>query len=310
MPLTPETQAMLLAMAQQGAPVYYEMPPDDARAAYKKLRTAGPPGDAVAQVEDRMIPGPGGEIPVRIYRPDGDGPFPGLLFFHGGGWVLGDVDTHDRVCRTLANGAASVVLSVDYRRAPEHKYPAAADDCYAATVWLAEHSSELNVDASRLAVCGDSAGGNLAAVVPLMARDRSGPALAAQILIYPVTDHSFDTRSYRDNAEGYGLGQSAMRWFWDHYLDSESDGAQPYASPLRAGDLSGLPPALVISAEFDPLRDEGEAYAERLREAGVDTRLTRCEGVVHGFVQTPDLIPEAGRALTQIAQQLRTVFTS
>ncbi len=310
MPLTPETAAALQAMADAGAPPYHEMTPQDARTAYRTLRTSGPPGDAVARVQDRTIPGPGGEIPVRIYQPDGEGPFPALVFFHGGGWVFGDLGTHDRLCRTLANEAACVVLSVDYRLAPEHTYPAAADDCYAATQWAAAHASEINVDAARLAVGGDSAGGNLAAVVPLMARDRSGPEIAAQILIYPVTDHRFDTESYRDNAEGYGLGQTTMRWFWDLYLGTEQDGEQPCASPLRADDLSGLPPAFVISAEFDPLRDEGEAYAQRLREAGVDTRLVRCDGVVHGFLQMPDLIPEAGHALTQIAQQLRTVFTS
>ncbi len=305
MPLTPETEAMLKEAAASGMRPYQDLSVEEARAQIRKVFAQRGPGEPVAHVENRTIPGPAGEIPVRVYRPDGSPPFPTLVYFHGSGFVIADLDTHDPICRSLTNSSGCALVSVDYRLAPEHPYPAAPEDCYAATQWVAEHGSEIGADGSRIAVGGDSAGGNLAAVVALMARERGGPPIEAQILIYPVTDHNFTTPSYRDNAEGYGLGAGTMRWFWGHYLANEADGAEPYASPLRASDLSGLPPAHVVTAEYDPLRDEGEAYAERLKQAGVRTTSVRYNGVVHGFFGAMNQIPDAREAIATTAAALQ-----
>ncbi|MBP1687639.1 MAG: alpha/beta hydrolase family protein [Deltaproteobacteria bacterium] len=252
----------------------------------------------VLKVENRTIPGApaGPPIPVRIYWPRaGRDPLPMVVYFHGGGWVLGDLESHDPLCRALANEVGTVVLSVDYRLAPEHRFPAAAEDAYAATVWAAAHAAELGATRSRLAVAGDSAGGNLAAVVPLMARDRGGPPLRGQLLVYPVTDCARNTPSYEENAEGYFLTAAHMRWYWEQYLGA-ADGSHPYASPLRAPDLSGLPRAYVVTAEYDPLRDEGEAYAHRLRDSGVPVTVRRYDGMFHGFFSLADLLPAAREA--------------
>lgn len=240
----------------------------------------------VAQVEDRRIPGrdTAREIPVRIYWPvDGTSGLAVVVFFHGGGFTLCNLDTHDRMCRDLCRDANAVVVSVDYRLAPEHPYPAAVEDAYAAVCWAADHAHELGGDAARLSVAGDSTGGNLAAVAALVARDRGGPSIAFQLLIYPVTDSRMATPSYRENGEGFFLTREHMRWYWTQYLTDPADGDQPYASPLRAPDLSGLPPAHIITAEHDPLRDEGEAYGARLRDAGVAVTVRRVEGAFHGF---------------------------
>ena len=232
------------------------------------------------------------------------------MYFHGGGWVIGSLETHDGTCRELAAGAGCVVVSVDYRLAPEHRYPAAAEDCYAATRWCAEHAAELAIDARRIAVGGDSAGGNLAAVVAQMARDRGGPGLVLQLLVYPVTDHDFGTASYRDNAAGYLLTAADMRWFWGHYLgDDTARGAEPYASPLRAASLAGLPPALVITAELDPLRDEGEAYARALEAAGVAAKLHRYDGMIHGFFGMSAIMDQAVAAVREATGTLRFAFS-
>jgi acetyl esterase len=249
----------------------------------------------VAKVEDREIPGPAGPIPVRIYWPLGaTGTLPLITYFHGGGWVICDLDSHDGSCRALANETGSVVVSVDYRLAPEHRFPAPAEDSYAAMVWAAEHAAELGADASRHAVAGDSAGGNLAAVVALMARDRNGPALRFQLLVYPVTDVSPGRDrhgSQTDNATGYFLTTSGMDWFRGQYLPEGEDGSHPYASPFMADDLSNLPPAFVVTAEFDPLRDEGEAYGAKLAAAGVPVEVLRADGMFHGFFGMGELIP-------------------
>jgi acetyl esterase len=243
-----------------------------------------------------------------VYTPEGNGPFPVLVYFHGGGWVIGSRDSIDGPCRSLANGAGCVVVSVDYRLAPEHKFPAAADDCYAATRYVATHPTEFAIDPTRLAVGGDSAGGNLAAAVTLMARDRGGPPIAWQLLVYPVTNYSFATDSYRDNAEGYLLQRSSMEWFWNHYLATPSDGAHPYASPLRAADLRGLPPGLTITCEFDPLRDEGEAYATRLREAGVQMQTRRYDGAIHGTFQLAGVLDLGKQMLQEAAATLKAAL--
>ncbi|PLT34522.1 alpha/beta hydrolase [Bacillus sp. V5-8f] len=269
---------------------------------------AGVP-EEVGKVENRTIPGPGGEIPVRIYTPAGEGPFPALVYYHGGGWVIGNLDTVDVHCRLLAKKAGCVVVSVDYRLAPEHKFPAAVDDAYAAAKWTAENASYIEVDPARIAVGGDSAGGNLAAVVSLMAKDKGGPALTYQILIYPVTHHAFDTDSYRENAEGYFLTKDTMVWFWNHYLRGTQDGKNTYASPLLANDLTGLPLALVIAVGFDPLCDEGEAYADRLKAAGVSVDATRYDTMIHGFFRMPGVLQEANKAMDQAARALREAFS-
>jgi acetyl esterase len=309
MPVDPQAQAILDQIAEAGLPQSSDLSVDEARRMMierRKLVNAAP--DPVGRVENRAIPGPGGEIPIRVYAPSGAGPFPILVYFHGGGWVLGTLDTHDALCRALTNAAECVVMSVEYRLAPEHKFPAAAEDAYAATRWAASNGDALGADGSRLAVGGDSAGGNLAAAVTLMARDRGGPPLTHQLLIYPVTDRSFETRSYRDNADGYMLSRGDMIWFWDHYLSDEADADNPYASPLRAEDLRNLPSATVITAEYDPLRDEGEAYAARLREAGVSVESTCYPGMIHGFLANLAVIDAGKQAVRASGQALSAAF--
>jgi acetyl esterase len=304
-PLDPQVAALLEQMAALGARPFNEMTPEEARA--QMLANRGQqPVVPVEQVVDRTVLGLAGEIPVRIYTPAGSGPLPVVVYFHGGGWVIGNIESHDATCRALANESGCIVVSVDYRLAPEHKFPAAAEDSYAATVWAAEFGG----DASRLAVAGDSAGGNLAAVVALMARDRGGPRIAFQLLVYPVTDFSFDRPSYSENAEGYLLSRDAMRWFWNHYLAEEAEGLHPHASPLRAESLAGLPPALVLTAEFDPLRDEGEEYAAKLREAGVPADLVRYDGLIHGFFSFFQVIDRGGEAMRHAGGTLRSTLAA
>ena len=306
MPLHPEYQAMLDQLADAGGPSLIEMPPPAAREMFRAMQ---PPVDLpVGKVENRSIDGPGGPLSVRIYTPAGDGPFPVTMMFHGGGWVIGDLDTADSQSRELCAGADSIVVSVDYRLAPEHRFPAAAEDCYAASCWAKDNAASLGGDPSRFAVAGDSAGGNLAAVVALMARDKNGPAIDFQLLVYPVTDGvRFDRDSYRENAEGYLLTTESMHWFWDHYADA-ADRANPYASPARATDLSGLPPALVLTAEFDPLRDEGEDYARLLEEAGNAVECVRFDGLIHGFFGQGPLIEAARPGMAKACSALRAAF--
>jgi acetyl esterase len=308
MPLDPQIRKVLDATIALNLPPTEQMTPAEARESMR-LRTAalGPVQD-VARVDERAIAVDHATIRVRLYYPSGRAPWAALVFFHGGGWVIGDLDTHDGICRALTNAAGCVVASVDYRLAPESKYPVAAEDAYAATRWIAGHAAELGLDARRLAVGGDSAGGNLAAVAALMARDRGGPPLAFQLLVYPVTVHRYDTPSYTENAEGYLLTREAMRWFWQHYVSRPEDGQQPYASPLLARDLRGLPPALVVTAEYDPLRDEGEAYARRLAEAGVPVTLTRYPGMIHGFFRMTLIVDKARALLDEAAAALRKVL--
>ena len=284
MPVNPQAQVVLDMMAATG----FKLVGDPIAVREMLALTPRPQGEPVASVEDRAITANGAQIPLRIYRPEG-GPAvtPALVWFHGGGWVIGSLDGSDFGCRIMANASGCTVISVDYRLAPEYKFPTAVDDCLAVTKWVAENGPELGVDGARIAVGGDSAGGNLAAVVSQLARDGGGPAIASQALVYPVTNYDFSTASYRDNAEGYLLERDSMEWFWGHYLRSEADGASTKASPLRHTNLAGLPPAIVLTAEFDPLRDEGEAYAERMRAAGVPVEARRYDGQIHGFFANP-----------------------
>lgn len=307
MALDPQAKFLLEQMEAAGAPLMSSLSPEEARMTTDFSQLAGTP-EEVAKIDNRTIPGPAGEIPVRIYTPEGEGPFPALVYYHGGGWVIGDLETVDVPCRMLANRANCVVVSVDYRLAPEHKFPAAADDSYAAAKWVVENAASIEVDADRVAIGGDSAGGNLAAVVALMARDKGEISLAYQMLIYPVTNHSYATESYTENADGYLLTKDSMVWFWDHYLRNEDDGKNPYASPLQAKDLSGLPPAMVLTGEFDPLRDEGEAYAQRLKEAGVEVEAARYDGMIHGFFWMPGVLEQGRKSIEQAANALKQVF--
>ena len=310
MPLDPKAREFLDMIIAAGQPPLHKMSVDEARMAIAAMAGLQGPLAELARVENRDIPGPAGDIPVRVYTPAGGGPFPVLVYFHGGGWVIGDLDSHDAVCRTIAHDVPALVVAVHYRRAPEDKFPAAAEDCYAATHWVAEHATELGGDPARVGIGGDSAGGNLSAVVALMARERGGPRLTFQALVYPATDATMDSPSHRENGEGYFLDAAAMEWFWGHYLPSAAERTNPLVSPLRAADLHGLPPALVITAEFDPLRDEGEAYAARLRAAGVPVAVTRYPGMVHGFFQMNTLFTQAGAAQAEVVAALRAAFNA
>jgi acetyl esterase len=308
MPLHPQARAVLDQMAETGNPPINELSVKKARQDSEAMASLQGTPEPVASVEDRMAPGSGGGIPVRIYTPFGKSPFPVLVYFHGGGWVIGNIESSDSLCRLLANAAGCVVVSVDYRLAPEYPFPAAVDDAYDATKWVAANAAAFSGDSSRIAVCGDSAGGNLAAVVAQIARDRGKPAIRFQLLIYPVTDAACDTPSYNENAEGYFLTKAAMQWFWNHYVQNDADRNHPYASPLRASSFAGLPEALVITAEFDPLRDEGERYGECMRAAGTPVQLTRYDGMIHGFFTMSGVIDQGGIAIQQAAAALRTAF--
>jgi len=308
MPLDPQARALLDQLKVLGGPPLNELTPADARIAAQMLGSLSGTPEAVAKVEDRAIPGPAGPLPVRLYTPAGSGPFPVLVFFHGGGWVIGDLNTQDGACRALTNAVGCVVVSVDYRLAPEHPFPAAPHDTYAATRWVAQNAPSINADPARIALGGDSAGGNLTAVTAQMARDGGGPGLVFQLLIYPVTDGACATASYRENADEYLLTKDMMEWFWKHYVPNDADRRNPLASPLHAHSLRGLPPALVLTAEFDPLRDEGEAYAERLEEAGVPVTLTRYNGMIHGFFGMGSVIDQARIAIAEAASALRLAF--
>ncbi len=309
MPLDPQVKTMLEEMNANPMPALTTLSPAAAREQVKAMLPPVP-GPEMARVVDRAIPGPNGDIAVRIYTPSGNGPHPAVVFFHGGGWVVCDIEMYDGTCRQLADGAACIVVSVDYRLAPEHKFPMPVEDCYVATAWVDEQARAIGARTSGVAVAGDSAGGNLAAAVCLMARDRGGPRIVQQTLVYPATNHSFDTPSYRDNGADYFLTVEDCRWFWNHYLTNDADGGDRYASPLLAEDLRGLPPALIITAEFDPLRDEGEAYASRLQAAGVPVTCTRYDGMIHGFFSMTANIDRANDAVKEACASLRGAFTT
>ncbi len=308
-----DAQTTALLEVSEGQPPLCALPVEQARQALDEIaRLSGGVRVEVGRVEDRVIPGPGGDIGVRIYWPDDTGagrPRPLLMFFHGGGFALGSTDTHDDICRALCKDGDVIVVSVDYRRSPEHKFPAAPEDCHAALLWAKANAENLGGDDKRIAVCGDSAGGNLSAVVAQMARDRGGPQIAYQILIYPNVDadpaFQTDSRTLFGNGD-YFLSHDDIIWIIGMYVPQGANLASPYLSPLRAGSLASLPPALVITAGCDPLRDEGRMYAERLAAAGVPAELKCFETTIHGFVSMSGAIDAGKEALALIASRLRS----
>jgi len=305
MPLDPNVELFLQTVEQAGQPSLREVGIQQARDGIVMMHALCAPAGELQRAEERTVPGPSGDVPVRVYSPASDAVLPVVVYFHGGGWTIGDVACYDTICRKLSVATGLAVVSVDYRLAPEHAFPAAVEDCYAVTKWIPEPGGELGVDGSRLAVAGDSAGGNLAAVTSIMARDRGGPTIAFQLLIYPVIDGTMSFPSYKENAEGYLLSADDMAWFYEQYVPADVDRKNWMLSPLYAPDLGNLPPALVITAEYDPLRDEGEAYADALQQAGVEARSSRYDGMVHGFVPIDGVIPTATQAIDEGAAAVK-----
>ncbi len=302
-----QTQNLLARMAEEGGSPVWELTPEEARASRNPFfASLGGSPPKVYAVENRRIPGPAGDIPIRVYTPETNGVYPLLVYFHGGGWLLGSLDSHDSLCRSLANAAGCMVVSVDYRLAPENRFPAAVEDAYAAVCWVGENAHQLGGEGSRLAVGGDSAGGNLATVSCLMARDKGGPSLRHQLLLYPVLDLSgFDTPSYHEHATGYLLTAESMAYYRRQYVRDEKDRGNPCASPLLADDLSGLPSATVVAAELDVLTDEGKAYAERLKRAGVAVTYRCYDGMIHPFLNFLGVVDRARAAVLEIGTLLR-----
>ncbi len=311
MPLDPQAKTYLDQLAALNLPDVPALTPREARAQMElsAVMLGRPP--AVARIEDRTIPGPAGPIRIRLTVPEGagEGPRPGLVYIHGGGWVVGSIGSHDNLCRSITALAGVSVISVDYRLAPEHPFPAGVDDAQAATEFVAEHADEFGVDPTRLAIGGDSAGGNIAAAVARRLRNEGGPPLAYQLLLYPATDADMNTASYLENAEGYLLTRAAMVWYWDQYVPDPAQRLDPDASPLRAADLSNLPPALILTAGYDPLRDEAEAYARRLTEADVPVTLSRYDGMFHGFLRRHAQLNQGKAALNEVADALRKALS-
>jgi acetyl esterase len=310
--LDPQARELLGRVAAANAPPLHSLSAPEARRAYRESRAAlAPPTLAVEEVRELSVPGPAGALRARLYRSGATpGPLPGVVYFHGGGFIYGDIDTHDPVCRGIAVHGACAVVSVDYRLAPEHKFPAAVEDSIAAVAWVAANCATLGIDPQQLVVAGDSVGGNLAAVVALAARERESPRIAMQVLVYPTTDLLAESESVARFGEGFLLTRESMRWVKRTYLRDERDAADWRASPLRAADVSRLPPAYVITAGFDPLRDEGEAYAARLAQAGVPVTTECFEGQIHGFLVMGGAMAASGHAMQRIGQMLRMRFGS
>ena len=310
--LDPDAAAVFKAFQEAGRPPYETLTPAEARAFYLQGRVVtNPEPPQLKSANPLAIPSPAGAIPARIYTPtklrQRGGLAPCLVFFHGGGWVIGDLDSHDVVCRKLAHEGELIVISVDYRLAPEHKFPAAVDDAIVATKWIADNAKQLGIDAGRLMVGGDSAGGNLAAVVALAARDGNGPEIAGQVLIYPATDFSMKHPSHSEPETSILLTHTVIKWFRDHYLNGLADGQDWRASPALAKTLAGLPPAYVLTAGADPLRDEGDEYAARLKDAGVSVTYKNFPGQFHGFFTMGKLLNQANVAVTEISAWLKAL---
>ncbi len=309
MPLHPQVKELLDRRDALGFPDNRDVTPDEARANARAGKAAIPSvQEPVGEITEQTVPGPAGNIPIRIYQPTTDRPHSLIMLFHGGGWVIGDLNTEDSMSRGLVNRVNAVLVSVDYRMAPEVRFPGAPEDCYAATVWAVEHADELGVDATKLAVVGTSAGGNLSAAVAQMARDRRGPQIKHQVLFCPVIDRKFDRPSCISNAEGYGLTTEGMIWFWDQYIGADGDGHDPYASVIRAENLSGLADATVIAAEYDPLLDEAAEYAAALKATGNDVTYTEYKGMTHGFNGSFGLIDDAVKACDEASNRILASF--
>ncbi|MCY3883442.1 MAG: alpha/beta hydrolase [Gammaproteobacteria bacterium] len=303
MPLHPAYTEKLRLLNSQNAPPLRAVPVELIRETYRTMQPERP-DVAVESVQEVTIPTDSGTLGIRIYRPSLRDDLPVVLMFHGGGWVIGDLTTVDGQCRDVAVGTGAIVVAVDYRLAPEHRFPTAAEDCFSALNWVHDNIHAYGGDSARLGVAGDSAGGNLAAVVALMSRDRHGPELQCQLLVYPVIDGTnFDSSSYLENAQGFGLTRDDMLWFWDQYTNCD-DRTNPYASPIVAESMSDLPPALILTAEYDVLRDEGEAYGERLRTDGVDAEVVRFDGFIHGFFAETKSVPATRKAMRLACQRL------
>lgn len=311
MTLDPKAEQFLNFVAASGAGPLHEMSHEEVRAITKMdyEQTSGEL-TPVHSVADTQIPVEGGQIALRIITPFGDGPFPVVVFFHGGGWVFGDLDGYEGLMRSLAVEAKAIVVGVDYRLAPEYKFPTAVEDCYAALNWIAENIGSYNGDPRRIAVAGDSAGGTLSTVTAMLSRDRGGPPIAFQALIYPATDLSLSSKSVNELGDGYFLTKALMVWCRDHYLRNEEDIRHPLASPLYAENLKNLPDALIIAAEYDPLRDEGKAYADQLKEAGNKVDYICYEGMIHTFITRQELFDQSKDAIAKIGTSLRKAFTS
>lgn len=309
--LDPHAKQLIDFLASRNLPSFHTLSPVEARAFYKDRRSATQPDpQPVAAVEELAVPGPAGNVPVRSYRPQGisaDAVLPALVYYHGGGHTIGDLDTHDTLCRELCNQSGYAVFSVDYRLGPEHKFPAAVDDSFAALHWIATNAGRLSIDTGKLAVGGDSAGGNLAAVMSLLARDQGGPAIAFQLLIYPATDLRFLTPSHKANGQGYLLTTEVIEYFTASYLNKDSDRLDWHASPALAKDHRGLPPALIVTAGYDPLRDEGKDYADLLRAAGNQVEYIDYPGQIHGFITMGKVIAQANEAVALCADRLKSI---
>ena len=313
----PQMQAVLDQLAELGAKPLEKLSPEEARkqpspadAVMALLKSQGKSTapEAVSKVENKSFPGPGGLVPIRIYTPAGSGPFPVILYIHGGGWVIADLDTYDASPRALANAAQAVVVSTHYRQAPEHKFPAAHDDTWAAYEWVLKNAKSFNGDSAKVALAGESAGGNMAAAISMMARDRKVQMPVHQLLVYPVANHAFDTPSYQENANAKPLGKAGMQWFFSHYLKNPADGDNPRVSVVRAANFKGLPPTTVITAQIDPLRSEGEAYVKKLQDAGVDVRHQNYDGVAHEFFGMGAVVDKAKQAVQLAATRLKSSF--
>jgi len=306
MPLHPQVEALLKETAS--APPFASMSVPEARAMVGMMAALAGEQVPVGAVRDITIPVEGTSIAARVYTPEGSGPFHVVVFMHGGGFVIGDLDSHDNMARTICRDAAAVVVALDYRMGPEHPFPAAPEDCYAATVWVAAHAAELGADASKLALCGDSAGGNLSAVVSQLARDRGGPAIRFAALIYPAVDMTANGGSMEENAKGYFLEQADIDWFMDKYLPADADQTDPRASPALHPNLAGLPACFITTCEFDPLRDQAEAYAAALQANGVTATVKRYDGLIHGAASMTGVLDGGREMLADVADRIRVAL--
>lgn len=310
MPLDPQAAELLTALREMGRQPMEAMTPAEARVAARAFKALGGEPEEVARVDHGFIPGPTADLPARFYTPADapDAKRPALIYLHGSGWTILNIEICDAFSRALANRSGCLVVAVNYQKAPEHKFPIPFDDAYAATRWVFDNASSLGVDPARVGIIGDSAGGNLAAAVTLRARDEQGPSLAYQVLVYPAVDYGWDTPSAVARAEGYLLQRATMRYYWTNYVNDPTDGDHPYCSPLRASDHSGLPPALIVSAEYDPLCDDGRRYADKLREAGVPVTFRLYEGMIHGFLWMSGVMDQSRALIDEIGREVRSAL--